>query len=155
MKERVIQVSLEGLPQFTNVPVVPQVSNGITVLLPDMLLQVQVWTSRREIDHIELFMSLDNGACFTLYARARDPTAMAWPVREDNGLGLTRTRFVHPLRLLIAEIAMMQQITIGSAIFVADLIPLLDNDCQITHLPEFATRDTHFRGQDLIRAIVV
>ena len=65
MKERVIQVGLESLPQITNMSVVPQVSNGITGLFPDMLLRIQVWTSRWEVDHIELFMRFDKFSRFS------------------------------------------------------------------------------------------
>jgi hypothetical protein len=59
VKEDIVQMRLESLAQITHVPVVTQLANGLSSLVPDMLLGVQVWATRREVEHVPVWMGFN------------------------------------------------------------------------------------------------
>jgi hypothetical protein len=82
MEKGGVQICLEGLAQVANMAIVPQVTHGITGLLPDVLLWIQVGTPWREVQQLQVRMCVDERPCRTFVPGRAIPQEQNPPSRQ-------------------------------------------------------------------------
>jgi len=59
-------MGLKSLTQVANMAILPQMTNGLARLLPDVFLGIEVRAAGREVQHVQLRVGLDELAGWTL-----------------------------------------------------------------------------------------